>query len=90
MATRTARKHHRVEDLNLKPPVLPVGPPSQCPRCLGPLRIEIVTEPQPPRWACMMGHSGHFTWTAREGVAHRELTPGLAMSRSAAPAFAVR
>jgi hypothetical protein len=91
MATRMSRKHHRVEDVNLKPPVLPVGPPSDCPRCHGVLRVEIVTEPQPPRWACVMGHSGHFTWTvSRDGFRGREVMPGFAAASAAMPALAAR
>lgn len=89
MATRE-RRNHRVEDSNLKAAELPVGPPSQCPRCHGPLRVEVVTEPQPPRWACVMGHSGHFTWTARELSVGQQIGRGLPAARIAAPELAVR
>ena len=84
------RKHHRVDESTLKPASLPVGPPSQCPRCTGQLRVEIVTEPQPPRWACVMGHSGHFLWTVREVPAGREIGRERAATHAAAPALAVR
>lgn len=89
MATRE-RRHQRVDESTLKPATLPIGPPSRCPRCQGPLRIETVTEPQPPRWACVMGHSGHFRWTSREVVVGREIERRIPVGRADVPVLAGR